>query len=96
MIMCELTWCRNNSEGKEVHPNTNEGVCRADSILIRDKGYGPTCRNFDEYKECFGKPSTQDVCLRCEDNGDCCDLEKRKLEDSALNANHLPNEAEKK
>ena len=81
MIACEVTSCRSNSECHELHPDTNTSVCRADYILIRDKGFGPQCRSFDELKECFGKIDMNDYnCIICEDRGCCSDfkIEKEK------------------
>lgn len=74
MIACEVTYCRSNSECHELHPDTNNSVCRADYVLIRDKGFGPQCRSFDELKECFGKIDEYDTaCIKCEDRGECAD-----------------------
>ena len=74
-----LSNCRYNSLRKEVE-HFKEGVCETD-ILIRDKGWGPQCRGYDELKECFGDVDLSDeFCLKCEDLTDCANLAIKKAE----------------
>jgi hypothetical protein len=76
-VDCEQRSCRYNSLRNEVE-RFRVGVCETD-ILIRDKGWGPQCRGYDEVKECFGGVSLSDEnCLKCEDLADCTNLTIKK------------------
>jgi hypothetical protein len=50
-VMCELTWCKHNSEAKNEQPDGDHGTCQHESLIIIDKGYGPKCNSFQEVEE---------------------------------------------